>query len=124
MVHSSWLTPSEVVPSYWPKPRQVVPCLWLATEKPLALSKRCRRADIILRCADGLSSSQVASELRVTNNTVCKWRSRYIEQGLAGLLDEPRSGAPRKVSDEAVEKVYAMLPDGGDEHALVLLEPA
>jgi len=64
-----------------------------------------RRADIILRCADGLSSSKVAAELRVTNNTVCKWRSRYIEQGLAGLLDEPRSGAPRTVSDEAVEKV-------------------
>jgi len=64
-----------------------------------------RRADIVLRCADGLSSSKVAAELRVTNNTVCKWRSRYIEQGLAGLLDEPRSGAPRTVSDEAVEKV-------------------
>jgi len=64
-----------------------------------------RRADIVLRCADGLSSAQVAAELRVTRNTVCKWRSRYIEQGLAGLLDEPRSGAPRTVSDEAVEKV-------------------
>ncbi|MHB8688603.1 MAG: IS630 family transposase [Candidatus Dormibacteraceae bacterium] len=66
-----------------------------------------RRADIVLRCADGLSSSKVAAELRVTNNTVCKWRSRYIEQGLAGLLDEPRSGAPRSVSDEAVEKVVS-----------------
>ena len=64
-----------------------------------------RRADIVLRCADGLSSSKVAAELRVTNNTVCKWRSRYIEQGLAGLLDEPRSGAPRTVSDQAVEKL-------------------
>ena len=67
-----------------------------------------RRAGIILRCADGLSSSLVASELRVTTNTVCKWRSRYIEQGLAGLLDEPRSGAPRTVSDEAVEKVVTV----------------
>jgi len=66
-----------------------------------------RRADIVLRCADGLSSSKVAAELRVTNNTVCKWRSRYIEQGLAGLLDEPRSGAPRSVSDEAVEKLVS-----------------
>ena len=64
-----------------------------------------RRAAIVLRCADGLSSSQVAVELRVTNNTVSKWRSRYIEQGLAGLLDEPRAGAPRTVTDEAVEKV-------------------
>jgi transposase len=67
-----------------------------------------RRAHIVLRCADGQSSSQLAAELRVTNNTVCKWRSRYIEQGLAGLLDEPRSGAPRTVSDEAVEKVVTV----------------
>ncbi|HEV2952624.1 MAG TPA: IS630 family transposase [Candidatus Dormibacteraeota bacterium] len=64
-----------------------------------------RRAAVVLRCADGLPSSQVAAELRITNNTVSKWRSRYIEQGLAGLLDEPRAGAPRTVSDQAVEKV-------------------
>jgi transposase len=63
------------------------------------------RARIILRCADGLSSSDVAKGLRVTNQTVCKWRSRYIERGLAGLLDEPRCGAPRTISDEQVEEV-------------------
>src|SRR5487761_1827022 len=67
-----------------------------------------RRAGIVLRCADGLPSAQVAAELRITNNTVCKWRSRYIEQGLAGLLDEPRCGAPREVTDEQVEAVLTM----------------
>ena len=67
-----------------------------------------RRAGIVLRCADGLPSAQVAAELRITNNTVCKWRSRYIERGLAGLLDEPRCGAPREVTDEQVEAVLTM----------------
>ena len=64
-----------------------------------------QRARIILRCADGLASSAVAQELQVTNQTVCKWRSRYIARGPAGLLDEPRCGAPRKISDEQVEEV-------------------
>ncbi|MDQ6720696.1 MAG: IS630 family transposase [Candidatus Dormibacteraeota bacterium] len=64
-----------------------------------------QRARIVLRCADELASSRVAAELRVTHHTVCKWRSRFIERGLAGLLDEPRPGAPRQVSDEQVETV-------------------
>ncbi len=64
-----------------------------------------QRASIVLRCSEGQTSAKVASDLRVTNTTVCKWRSRYIERGLAGLLDEPRCGAPRKVSDEQVESV-------------------
>ena len=64
-----------------------------------------QRASIVLRCADGDPSSKVARELRTTNQTVCKWRNRFIELGLAGLLDEPRVGAPRTISDEKVEEV-------------------
>jgi transposase len=48
---------------------------------------------------------QVAEELHVTNATVGKWRSRFISGGVARLLDEPRSGAPRKISDDRVEAV-------------------
>jgi transposase len=64
-----------------------------------------RRADIVLRCADGLSNSSVAAQLRITQQTVGKWRSRYVERGLAGLLDEPRPGAPRRITDDQVEAV-------------------
>ena len=39
------------------------------------------------------------------HSTVDKWRSRFIERGIAGLLDEPRSRAPRTVTDEQVERV-------------------
>ncbi len=75
------------------------------TKRPKSSNGLARRASIVLRCADGDPSSKVARELRVTNQTVCKWRSRFIERGLAGLLDEPRVGAPRTISDEKVEAV-------------------
>jgi len=63
------------------------------------------RAQIVLRCSGGCSNSQVARELRLTNATVGKWRSRFVAEGVAGLLDEPRSGAPRRISDDVVEAV-------------------
>lgn len=64
-----------------------------------------QRARIVLRCAEGLASSDVADALGVTGATVGKWRARYIARGLGGLLDEPRCGAPRQISDEKVEEV-------------------
>jgi transposase len=75
------------------------------TKRPKSSNGLAQRARIILRCADGLPSTEVAKALHVSNQTVCKWRSRYIERGPAGLLDEPRCGAPRSVSDEQVEEV-------------------
>ena len=64
-----------------------------------------QRASIVLRCADGQANSQVAADLRIDHNTVGKWRRRFIEHGLVGLLDEPRAGAPRTIRDDQVEAV-------------------
>ena len=63
------------------------------------------RAKIVLLCADEPRNTTVARRLRTTNQTVGKWRSRFIESRLDGLYDEPRVGGPRKISDEAVEAV-------------------
>lgn len=63
------------------------------------------RARIILACASGRSDVAVAGELGTTRETVGKWRRRFLESGCDGLLDEPRPGAPRKISDEDVERV-------------------
>jgi transposase len=63
------------------------------------------RARIILACAEGKPNGVVASLMRVRQQTVCKWRSRFVNKGLEGLLDEPRPGTPRKVSDADVERV-------------------
>lgn len=66
------------------------------------------RASIVLACADGPSKQSVAAKLRVKDATVGKWRRRFIEAGLDGLLDEPRPDAPRKISDAEVERVVTL----------------
>jgi transposase len=66
------------------------------------------RARIILTCAQGKPNKVVAEQVHVREQTVSKWRSRFLSKGLDGLLDEPRPGTPRKVSDAAVEKVLAL----------------
>ena len=64
-----------------------------------------RRARVVLASAEGLSNKSVARKLRVSLGMVGKWRSRFLESRLEGLYDEPRPGAPRKVSDAQIEKV-------------------
>jgi transposase len=64
-----------------------------------------RRARVVLACAEGLDNKVVAKRLRCSLGMVGKWRSRFLEARLEGLYDEPRPGAPRKVSDDQVEKV-------------------
>ena len=64
-----------------------------------------RRARIILACGEGLTNTAVAKRLRVAPGTVGKWRSRFVAQRVDGLLDEPRPGTPRRITDDAVEAV-------------------
>src|SRR6201997_4065417 len=64
-----------------------------------------RRARVVLACAEGLDNRAVAKKLRCSLGMVGKWRSRFLKARLEGLYDEPRPGAPRKVSDDQVEKV-------------------
>ncbi|WP_082584353.1 helix-turn-helix domain-containing protein [Noviherbaspirillum sp. Root189] len=52
------------------------------------------RARIALSCAEGMDNKSVATNLRVTQQTVSKWRSRFVTNRLDGLLDAPRPGAP------------------------------
>lgn len=63
------------------------------------------RARIVLLCAEGLENKKVARRLRTSLNTVGKWRARFVEARLDGLLDEPRPGAPRKITDDQVEAI-------------------
>src|SRR5262245_16095590 len=64
-----------------------------------------QRARVILACAEGQNNCQVARRLRVSATTVWKWRSRFVSKRVAGLLDEPRPGAPRQIGDEKIEDV-------------------
>ena len=65
------------------------------------------RARIVLGCQQDRSNREIAQQLRVTPQTVGKWRTRFVARRLDGLLDEPRPGAPRTIGDAAVEKVIA-----------------
>ena len=66
------------------------------------------RARIVLACAEGGTNQAVAAQLGVVGATVGKWRRRFIQEGVDGLLDEPRPGAPRTIADEDVERVVTM----------------
>ena len=63
------------------------------------------RAQIVLLAAEGLSNVAIAARFGTTRVTVATWRRRFAAQRLEGLLDEPRPGAPRTVSDEKVAEV-------------------
>jgi len=63
------------------------------------------RARIVLQAADGESNTKIARRERVTRPTVGKWRHRFLEKRLDGLLDEPRPGVPRQITDADVERV-------------------
>jgi transposase len=76
------------------------------------------RSRIVLACAEGGNNTRVAEQLGVSVPTVRKWRGRFAADRLDGLVDEPRPGRPRTVSDDRVEDVLVKAlesapPDGG-----------
>src|SRR5215510_8511417 len=73
--------------------------------RPKSAQAMAMRARIVLSCAQGMSNSEVARKLHITGATVGKWRERFRKSGMDGLLDEPRVGAPRKITDQQIEEV-------------------
>ena len=67
-----------------------------------ALALRCR---IVLGAAAGGTNTAIAARLGCCAATVSKWRGRFAERRLDGLVDEPRPGGPRKITDEQIEEV-------------------
>jgi transposase len=76
--------------------------------RPTTAQALAQRARIVLRCATGELNQVVAREVGVTRLTVGRWRQRFVTKRLDGLLDEPRPGAPRTVTDAAVERVVRL----------------
>ena len=80
--------------------------LSMIARRPKSAQAMAMRARIVLGCGQGLSNSEVAGKLHVTARAIVgKWRERFREFGLDGLLDEPRVGAPRKITDQQIENV-------------------
>jgi len=75
------------------------------SRRPKSPHSLAQRSRIVLECANGADNVTVAAKLDVCQATVGKWRRRFLERGLDGLVDEPRPGAPRTISDDDVERV-------------------
>jgi transposase len=75
------------------------------------------RSRIVLACATGLTNQEVAAQLGVSMPTVGKWRSRFVESRLDGLVDEPRSGRKPTITAEQVEDVVVATLESTPEHA-------
>ena len=66
------------------------------------------RARMILGCAEGRSNTAADAGLGVPDETVGKWRARFVEHRLDGLSGEPLSGRPRAVTGDGMERVIAL----------------
>ena len=87
------------------------------TRQPKCPQALAQRARVILLCAAGRSNTETAAELHITIQTVGKWRQRFVEKRLDGLLDEPRPGTPRKLSEADVDRVLGLTLESAPSHA-------
>ena len=97
------------------KPGRPIPPMVLSDEEKAELEKTVRqrtaahsdvqRARVILLCAQGLPNYRVAEQTCISSLSVGRWRQRFVQDRLRVLLDQPRSGAPRTISDAQVAEV-------------------
>jgi transposase len=73
--------------------------------RPKSAQALALRARIVLLAADGLKNTEIAERLGVHRQVAAKWRSRFAQERLDGLVDEPRPGRPRTVTDAQVDEV-------------------
>lgn len=90
--------------------------LELLARRPKSSQALAMRARIVLNCVADLTNDKVAQKLGVTRPTVGKWRERFRLQRLEGLLDEPRPGAPRAITDDQVEAVVTTTLEAMPKH--------
>ena len=86
--------------------------LELMASRPKSSQRDALRASIVLECALGKSNKEVAELLGVGESTAGKWRKRFASDRMDGLVDRPRSGMPRTISDEIIEKVLTKTLEG------------
>jgi transposase len=73
--------------------------------RPTSAQALALRSRIVLLAADGLMNTEIAQRLGTGRPMVTKWRGRFAQHRLDGLVDEPRPGRPRTIDDERVEEV-------------------
>ena len=87
------------------------------SRRPTSAQRLALRSRIVLACAEGRSNTEVAAALKITLPTVGKWRQRFLDDRLDGLVDEPRPGAPRTLTDAEVEEVITRTLESKPDNA-------
>lgn len=87
------------------------------SKRPTSAQRLALRSRIVLACAEGRSNTEVAAALKITLPTVGKWRQRFLDDRLDGLVDEPRPGAPRTLTDAEVEEVITRTLESKPDNA-------
>jgi transposase len=98
--------------------RTAAPLLLRAGDKPelerlvrssTVASGLASRARVVLLAADGVANYEIAERVGMSRPTVNLWRSRYVDAGIAGLVDAPRPGRPKTV-DQAMIITATLTP--------------
>lgn len=69
---------------------------------------RALRARIVLKSSEGESVEAIAVLLGTSTKSVYKWRNRFLESGVDGLFDLPRSGQPKKLTEQKIKEVLTL----------------
>ncbi|MDQ3654239.1 MAG: helix-turn-helix domain-containing protein, partial [Chloroflexota bacterium] len=76
---------------------------WYRTTRNVRL--RARAQMVLLAAEQHLTAPEIATIVRVDQETVRRWLKRYRSEGTEGLHDSPRPGAPRKVTAAYLEQL-------------------
>ena len=66
------------------------------------------RARVVLLASEGVPGVEIAERVGCSEPTVIRWRSRFAERGLAGLVDEPRSGKPPTIDQSIRDEILTL----------------
>jgi transposase len=78
------------------------------------------RARIVLLAADGMQNVDIAARVGVCVDVASRWRKRFCEEGIAGLVDRPRSGRPRRFESAVVAGIKALACEPPDQRQVPL----
>jgi transposase len=85
--------------------RQVLEAVLRSHKTP---QSRALRARIVLKSSAGESVEAIAVLLGTSTKSVYKWRNRFLESGVDGLFDLPRSGQPKKLTEQKIKEVLTL----------------
>jgi transposase len=97
--HSYVTCTSEQLPSFWAKEARVF-----------------RRAQAVRAVVAGHHVSAVSATFHFTNSALRKWVQRFANDGVAGLVDRPRPGRPRKVTCALAQHLNSLVDQDPLQH--------